>query len=222
MSESFKFHVKTKSSVDRILIFSTEDKPLTCGELLGEMVLVQENEQESKESIWNGTLAHSKVFDKKLSTIILHMLGGEGHTEYAFNTLFSKPLSVDKLKKLAASNTLCWHNTVIVNVPKDAPQSIKAILLDIPPAWQKFWKLSPIEILTQIPHDKLKLNLANPSDYFKHGFDHNAQSWIRDFDLMIPNRDLIAAMNDDSLAELFRIKISVCIYISQKKFKITF
>lgn len=206
--ETFEFHVKTKSSVDRILIFSTED------ELLGEMVLVQELEGEYV--IWNGTL------DKKLSPIILHMLGGEGHTEYAFNNLFSKPLSVDKLKKLAASNTLYWHNTAIVNVPKDAPQSVKFVLLDIPPAWQKFWDLSPIEILTPISHDKLKLNLVNPSDFFKHGFDHNSISWIRDFDLSMPNRDFIDTMDDNSLIELSRIKISVCVYISQKKFKITF
>jgi hypothetical protein len=201
----YNLEITSKSYVDRILLYNAEH------EHIGEMYYVQNDGEDIK---WNAEI-------KKEKYAYIYLLGGEGRTEYEFNDLFSKPISLAELRALSEKGTLYWNNTIVINVPREAPQSVKAVLLEIPHQWQKFWKLSSLEEFTRIDTEKLKLDLVNPSDYFKRGFDHNAQQWICNFDLQIPNADFIRAIDEDSFSRLLKVKFSICIYISHKKYRIT-
>jgi hypothetical protein len=207
-----KFYLETKSIVDRILMVGNN------GLLLGEMIPTTTEEERYPEDniIWNGTVSTSEQF------IYLHILSGEGKTGYLFNDLFSKPIDVHIMKFLESQNVELFFNTVIINTPKfdgvegQVQQSIKKVLLEFPVVWQQFWQLPPVEILTYIPLEKLKLegSTGNPSDYFKLGFDPNAYCWSKHFNLKMPNSGFIRALDEASMDKLLQTKITIYCYIS--------
>jgi hypothetical protein len=183
--DKFKFHIKVKKNITKVLIFNESD-------LIGEMHLA---ELEEDAKIFNGTI-DNKYQNQKLK---LYLLGKPATFEFCFNELFN--ISLETLEENKKNEQ---ENFVIVNTPTDVMQ----VILTIPEILADVLKIPTTIILLDAAKSAFRLKLENMTfeEKIKHGIDPNAINFIR----YIPM--YTETLNPDLIKFLDNLKIKVTCY----------
>ena len=157
----YKFHIKTKTSIDRIDVFQIDGGK---AHKIHQLQLINQNDCH----IFNGTLDSDLLKNKE--SLFVKLYAGLGETGYIFDDLFSKPLKV--LMQTAKPIT----NTIIVNTP----QEIDCVLIDIPPKMRNIPGLKMPDTITLSHISKPQMSLQ---DLRNRGVDPQGKTFIAQLDM---------------------------------------
>jgi hypothetical protein len=198
------FHIKTKSCIDKIFLFSSN------GKFIGRM----------KNAPLDGPSEY-KIFNSIPSTPITEatacLVGGEELFNYTFNNLFSQALNPESIEILKKNEE--WNNMVIINTPKGM---VEFVTLDFPLTWQNIWKIPKYIFLYKISLDKMKFPESTeekPIGYLKKkfGIDPERDSFIATIALRPPEPEYLDVLD---LEKLLQINIKVKCYSQYSKYHI--